>query len=443
MGLAIVAIGSPASRAQVPSLPTGAGSGIASGGAAGAASGLGTSAGGASSAAGSTGFCASLAACVQKCQAKLCASQMGQMLGSLASGPMASVTGGFLPSLCPPPGTIPPGAGGPNSAASTASAIQASEANAKARVAAMEYLGTVDCTRWPEAKEALINGLLRDPNECVRFAAARALNSGCCCSKEVIEALRTCVAGESKKGIPPETSCRVKAAAFTALQNCLTRVPEDLPPETKPPTPEGPPPSLTPVPPTPESPRAQRPASNTHIATAYTPPRRGPMTFEEELQHKTFAQTVDEARHTLIRVAQNPRPPAVMPPGHRSLFGALAKARNDMVSANHRKAREQGQVPPRPDQARGPMMTESAPSGAGVEPGPFGPASGAVPAFMPAATPASAPAAAGNVPVYSTEPVPEGVVESPGPMSNAEPATAPVSNARRGLIGMLFAPRGN
>ncbi len=44
--------------------------------------------------------------------AKLCASQFGQMLGSLATGPMASVTGGFLPSLCPPPGTIPPGGAG-------------------------------------------------------------------------------------------------------------------------------------------------------------------------------------------------------------------------------------------------------------------------------------------------------------------------------------------
>ena len=102
------------------------------------------------------------------------------MLGSLGSGPLASVTGGFLPSICPPPGTIPPGGVGapPGSAASTAAAIQASEANAKARVAAIEYLGTVDSHRWPEAQKALINGLRQDPNECVRFAAARRSTAG-------------------------------------------------------------------------------------------------------------------------------------------------------------------------------------------------------------------------------------------------------------------------
>ena len=90
---------------------------------------------------------------------------------------MGSMTGGFIPSICPP---IECGASRgtrrrrqPGSAAATAAAIQASEADAKARVAAIEYLGTVDCSRWPEAKKALINGLRQDPNECVRFAAAR------------------------------------------------------------------------------------------------------------------------------------------------------------------------------------------------------------------------------------------------------------------------------
>ena len=40
------------------------------------------------------------------------------------------------------------------------------------------------------------------------------LNSGCCCNKETIEALNICVAGEDKDGNPPETSARVKGAAF-------------------------------------------------------------------------------------------------------------------------------------------------------------------------------------------------------------------------------------
>src|SRR4029077_9880407 len=122
----------------------------------------------------------------------------------------------------------------PGGAAATAAKIKTSEADAKARVAAVEYLGTVDCTRWKEATKALVNALRADPNECVRYAAARVLNSGCCCNKDTIEALKICVAGEDKDGNPPETSPRVKAAAFNALQNCLTRVPEVLPDEIKP-----------------------------------------------------------------------------------------------------------------------------------------------------------------------------------------------------------------
>ncbi len=427
----VIAIGSPALRAQGLGLPAGVGTGIPTGGAAGAA-GLGTSASGASAAAGSTGFCANLAACFQKCQAKFCASQFGQMLGSLGSGPVASVTGGFLPSICPPPGTLPGGAaaGPPGSAASTAAAIQASEANAKARVAAIEYLGTVDCARWPEAQKALINGLRKDPNECVRFAAARALNSGCCCDKKVIDALRICVSGETTDGDPAENSCRVKAAAFSALQNCLMRVPEDLPPETLPPAPEGGQPSLTPLPPAPEGRRTERPASaNTHIATAYNPRPSGPISYEDRLKHKTFSQTVDEARRTLFRVSQTPKPPAVLPAGQRSLFGALTKARNEVGAAQLQRAREQGLVPPRPDQP----SPEPAPfpSGNGVEPASFSPASSG----MPTATPGTAADGTGTAP--------EAGLEGPGPISNAEPSPATRSNARRGLIGMLFQPRGD
>ena len=133
----------------------------------------------------------------------------------------------------PIPGRGPP-AGGARGAAATAAKIKASEADAKARVAAVEYLGTVDCSRWKEATKALIISLRADPNECVRWAAARVLNSGCCCNKDTIEALRICVAGEDKDGNPPETSPRVKAAAFIALQNCLMRVPEVLPEEAGP-----------------------------------------------------------------------------------------------------------------------------------------------------------------------------------------------------------------
>ena len=271
---------------------------------------------------------------LQACQAKICASPIGQMLNSLGSGPVASMTGGFLPSLCPPApnaSQIAAMQGQPGGASAAAAKIQASEANAKARVAAVEYLGTVDCSRWPEAKKALIYSLREDPNECVRFAAARALNSGCCCNQEVIEALRICVSGEAKGNAPAETSCRVKAAAFDALQNCLLRVPEVLPPEVPPEA--SPPPDPGNVPVAPER-ATQIGAENALMATSYAdtrldsqPPRNPPM-------RKTFAQTVDEARRTIFAASRSPRPPAVLPPGRRSLFDAIIKAREDLDSSN-------------------------------------------------------------------------------------------------------------
>src|SRR5262249_52166099 len=187
------------------------------------------------------------------------------------------------------------------------------------RVASMEYLGTVDCSRWPEAQTALINGLRKDPNECVRFAAAKALNSGCCCDKKVIQALRDSVSGEATED-PAETSPRVKAAAFSALQNCLLKVPEDLPPETVPVGPQRTTPGVAPLPSGPER-TTRNAAENTHLAVGYTTTAsRTAPTFEDRLQRKTFTQTVEEARRTLFDAARNPRQQTIVPTGKRSLF---------------------------------------------------------------------------------------------------------------------------
>jgi hypothetical protein len=311
------------------------------------------------------------------------------MLNGMMGGPVAGLTGGFLPTVCPPA----PGASQiaamrqqPGGAAAAAGQIQASEAGAKARVAAVEYLGTVDCSRWPEARKALIYSLREDPNECVRFAAARALNSGCCCNKEVIEALRICVAGEDKDHAPPESSSRVKASAFCALQNCLLRVPEDLPVEV--------PPEASPIPPLDALPRppersARRSPDGTHLAAAYSPPRRGIPTHADPRPLRTFAQTVDDARQTIFAVAASPRPAAVLPAGHRSVFNALSKARQDVAEANLRRGRRQPSAP-------GPLSPTAEP-------------------------------AAGTTPTD-----PEG-----GPT----PAAESPSTVRRGLIGVLFPSR--
>jgi hypothetical protein len=334
------------------------------------------------------------------CQAKICASQFGQMLNGMVGGPVGGLTGGFIPPVCPPAPNASQIAAlqqQPGGAAAAAAQIKASEANAKARVAAVEYLGTVDCSRWPEARKALIYSLREDPNECVRFAAAKALNSGCCCNKEVIEALRVCVSGEAKGNAPPETSPRVKAAAFCALQNCLLRVPEDLPAEIPPEASPVPDPGALPVPPE----RSARTGLDpTHVAVNYSPPRRRPASLEEASARRTFSQTVDDARRTMFAVAASPRPAAGLPTGERSVFNAFSRARQDRAAANLRRNRQQVEAQPTAPAFVAPTQEE--------------PGSGLV---------------AGGVPSTPDE------AREPAPAAEQPPI------ARRGLLGILLPSR--
>ena len=161
-------------------------------------------------------------------------------------------------------------------------------------------------------------------------SCACVLNSGCCCNKDTIDALKVCVAGEDTDGNPPETSVRVKAAAFNALQNCLMKVPEVLPQEeSKPIAPErGTVPNLEPLP-------GQKPIGRerssmntdpgTHVVTSLSIPAVAGSTFERQSQNKTLAQTVDEARHTLVEVSRTGKPAPTLPPGKRSLLDAFIK----------------------------------------------------------------------------------------------------------------------
>ena len=110
-----------------------------------------------------------------------------------------------------------------------AARAKADEADAKARRAAVRFLGTVDCHYWPEAQEALINALRGDRNECVRLEAAFALNRGCCCTKMIIKALVMCVSGSDEDGFPSERSPRVRAVAQAALAHCLECYTEVIP----------------------------------------------------------------------------------------------------------------------------------------------------------------------------------------------------------------------
>jgi hypothetical protein len=339
-GLFVLALAnSPTAWAQtgVGALPGGV-SGAA--GAAGAATGLAAAPAAATPAAAPTtlwSFLGLSGSNLQACKAKLCNSQIGLMLNNMATGPLGSLSGGLIPPLCPPPTPAQIAAlqaASPGGAAATAAKIKASEADAKARVAAVDYLATVDCTRWKEATVALKNALRADPNECVRFAAARALNSGCCCNSQTMEALKICVAGETSDGNPAENSARVKAAAFNALQNCLMRVPEVIPDEPL----KGierergtPPPDDLPKPLGRERSTMNAP-DRSHIAASHVTESPALSRHEAQSHRKTYAQTVNEARQTLFQVAQGPRQAVTLPPGKKSVFDLFVKARQDIAA---------------------------------------------------------------------------------------------------------------
>ena len=156
-------------------------------------------------------------ACIKNCY---CSSPFGQ-LATGAAGPMAALSGGLMPNCCLANSiendilNQPPG-----SSEGAAARIKKDEEDAKARRAAVRYLGTVDCQYWPEATLALVASLRKDRNECVRLEAALALRNGCCCNQKTIAALAMCVSGSTEDGAPAEKSDRVRAVAAEALARC-------------------------------------------------------------------------------------------------------------------------------------------------------------------------------------------------------------------------------
>lgn len=176
----------------------------------------------------------------KECLDQLCATPLGQLLNN-SMKPVSAATGGIIGGLCPEAPSDkdlaalkakdPSG----NGAEAAAGEIKQKEADAKARRAAVRYLGTVDCHWYPKAQAALIHALYDDENECVRMEAAIALGRGCCCNASVLKHLAAVVNGTKNKLRPPaveENSERVKMAAYLALQRCLACVEE--PAEQKP-----------------------------------------------------------------------------------------------------------------------------------------------------------------------------------------------------------------
>lgn len=183
----------------------------------------------------------------QKCRERCCRTTFGQMLNNMCK-PFSLATGGLFPPLCPPVPSqeeiaklLDPNNLAASPAEAAAAKIKADEAGAAARRAAVRYLATVDCHYYPEAEKALIAALRGDRIECVRLEAAIALGSGCCCTKNTIEALALAASGADTDGNPGETSERVKAAALNSLHLCMCRFhereaagPAPTPPETPP-----------------------------------------------------------------------------------------------------------------------------------------------------------------------------------------------------------------
>lgn len=158
------------------------------------------------------------------CKEKFCQSPLGQLTNNLLA-PARQLSGGVVPDCCAAAmqaGELTrAGAVTLLSPAEMAAAkIKADEAGAQSRRTAVRYLAGKDCTYYPEAEFGLVAALRADRSECVRYEAALALAGGCCCTRNVAQALSITVGGGDQDGNPCEISERVKTAAWQALHRC-------------------------------------------------------------------------------------------------------------------------------------------------------------------------------------------------------------------------------
>ncbi len=239
----------------------------------------------------------------EQCRQWLCQTQLGLLLSN-GMAPASMFSGGIIPPLCP---GLPTAAelNSENPAVAAAANIKKDEAEAKARRAAVRYLSTVSCHYWPEAEDALIAALMFDRNECVRWEAAIALGTGCCCTKNTIEALAITASGSKKKRNFTEKSERVRAAAEAALYHCLDCYHEIVPAPTGP---EKPPeePAKSPEEPITAKPRP----SNIQLAAFYA-----------GTENKSMADVLDNARKVLHdTAARTPSPTGNFTTGNRNVY---------------------------------------------------------------------------------------------------------------------------
>ena len=236
------------------------------------------------------------------CKAKFCASQIGSLVNN-GMLPISGITGGLIGGCCPTVPTPAQLAAAERKAARKAwpRRSRPRRPRPRRRSPRIEYLATVDCRYWPDAEKALIDRLRADRNECVRYAAARAMGTGCCCTKKTLAALKLVVEGADTDGNPSERSERVKSASWYALGHCVNRyVPSTPAPRERPS----------------EPPRREYPAG-------YDPNPRA-ASYEEIVANTPDAVLVSEARRVLAASARvAPLGDQTMPTGSRSVFQAL------------------------------------------------------------------------------------------------------------------------
>jgi hypothetical protein len=376
----------------------------------------------------------------QACKEYICKTQCGQLMNN-GLAPLGAVTGGLLGPCCPPFNTDDLNKPA-DSAEGAAARVKQDEADAKARRLAVRYLSTVDCHYWPEVQDALINSLRTDRNECVRWEAAMAMGTGCCCSKAIIKALAIAVSGSDEDGFPSETSERVKAAASRSLAHCLACASVVLPISIE----ELPPGPVGPVP----RPETAPPAEKISARPTNLPP----MEFYQQVRNKSSMEDVVVQARRVQAEAEKPAPviKRELPPEaarlrDRSLFNTIRvalggsspppaksaavgepKPSGEPPSAPPPTAQAAGEPPAAPPTAATSRVQGAAPAAAPPAAAPPAVQGTAAPALQPPAVREAAPAPATTVtPVSSVAPtgpkpatVPavwhEQVAVSPAPM---------------------------
>lgn len=291
----------------------------------------------------------------EACKEYMCKTQIGQLMNN-SLAPLGALTGGILGPCCPPfnkEDLLKP----PDSAEGAAARIKQDEANAKARRAAVRYLGTVDCHYWPEASDALIGALRTDRNECVRWEAAMALGSGCCCNKATIKALAITVSGGEEDGNPAETSERVKAAAARSLAHCLASCAAVVQPLPVEPAPAD---KIEPVPvPVPNPLPEPRPEKGGAAAAP------GATDYYKQVRKMDINAVVQDARraqaHSEDQAAAKPGMPR-----DRTVFGLFRAAFGDSKSEKATAAPSSAPVPPTAEPPGLPKAMSPAPQGPAV-----------------------------------------------------------------------------